>query len=197
MFCRECGSELKNGAKFCVNCGTAVEDLSESSNYEKNGATEENKEEVQSEDIAAKKYKSVQQDDNLKIEKPDITIISELISKEEISMYIWIGVVVLQALIGLLYYSPALWVAIWNAIACFMTNSFCRKMKENPIDIYKHYENALISEIIFLLINLFAGGVIGVVGAGYDLYVRNFAVQHKTEILAVEEYTKSKNNELN
>lgn len=39
MFCKNCGKELKDGARFCNRCGTCL--ISEGSNQEKNKIKQE------------------------------------------------------------------------------------------------------------------------------------------------------------
>ena len=39
MFCKNCGKELKDGARFCNRCGTCL--ISEGNNQEKNKIKEE------------------------------------------------------------------------------------------------------------------------------------------------------------
>ncbi len=112
-------------------------------------------------------------------------IIENLYKKEKMSLYIWIGVVCYQILAG--FVLPSAWgFALWNCIACYQTYQFAQKMKQQPVGIYKHYEEALTGDVIFLVLNLLLGGVIGAVGAGYDLYVRKYAMDNKEILLSVE-----------
>lgn len=113
-------------------------------------------------------------------------VLYELSRKEKTSFYIWIVIATCQILIGFLY--PASWgCAIWNFIGCYMTYRFSQKILKEPVGIYKQYSNELTTDIIFLVINLLFGGVIGVVAVIYDIHTRQYAMEHRDDLLAIED----------
>lgn len=116
----------------------------------------------------------------------NIQVLHELSHKEKVSFYIWLVIACCQILIGFLY--PTSWgCAIWNFIGCYMTYRFSQKILREPVGIYKHYSDELITDIIFLVINLVFGGVIGVIAVAYDIHIRQFAMNHQNDLLSIED----------
>ena len=206
MYCKNCGNKIAEGTSFCPNCGMKVENVKTENMEQQNGSPKTENVEQQNgspktenmeQSNGNPKTENVKQpNDNFQnetMEKPDNAIISQIVDKEKISLIIWAVIAGCQIFIGLFIYDVAFYVGIWNVVACIMSYNFCKKIQKSSIGIYDHYNNNLIACIVFLLINLFAGGVIGVAGAGYDLYVRNFAMKNKDKLIALEEYEKSQN----
>lgn len=157
MFCKNCGNILDNNTAFCPNCGNST------TSYSTGASTHNNANTIN--------YAS--------------QIINNLYQKECISFYIWIGVVCLQILIGFYLWTSFL-VAIWNAIACYRIYKFKQEMLVKPVGIYKHYKDSLTNSIIFIIINVLAGGIIGVVGAIFDLFIRQYAMDNAESLIALE-----------
>lgn len=170
MYCENCGKELETGTKFCPVCGTFAGKSPEMQFY--NGQPG--------------MYQQNYRED----------VLEGLYKKEKISLYIWIGIVCYQVLAGFLI--PSAWgFALWNSFACYQTYKFGEQIKKYPVGIYAHYENALTADIIFLVLNLLLGGVIAAAGAGYDLYVRQYAMDHKDSLLQIEEKYRMQNTNTN
>lgn len=121
-------------------------------------------------------------------------IIKELYKKERVSLYFWIAVASIQGGIGILFLVcgvnvtaiSLIGMGCWNGIASYGRNQFCQQILKKPVGIYKHYEEELATDIIFLILNLVLGGIVGAIAAGYDLYVRSFALEHKEELINIE-----------
>ena len=57
------------------------------------------------------------------------------------------------------------------------------KMEQRANNIVEAYEKNLTNIIIFLVVNIFIGGIIGVIGAIYDLVVRNYVLNNRNVLL--------------
>lgn len=160
-FCKDCGAPLVRGAVFCANCGSKIDyesvgNYGNSTNYE---------------------WQKAFQIGN--------HIVQNIITREKISTWIWVGIACIQVLIG--FVVPSTWlVAAWNFFACYSNYRFIKKIQVYPVGIYTHYNDLLFSIILFIGINLVAGGAIGVLGGIYDLTIRSYAMQNKEALFCVE-----------
>ena len=50
---------------------------------------------------------------------------------------------------------------------------------EGATGIYAYYEKQGTANIIFLVVNIILGGLIGGIASGYDIYIRNFVMKNK------------------
>lgn len=150
--CAHCGNAMMDEAKFCVNCGTQANGYS---NYT---------------------YQSQQNRnffDNSQMLRQNIGI------REMVSGIIWICVGGIQTLISIFAFWYLIFVGIWNIVFGIKRVNKKDKLLYMSIDeIYNDYSSRLASIIVFLVLNVLFGGIIGVAGAIYDLVVRNYVIQN-------------------
>lgn len=160
-FCRKCGASIVRGATFCTNCGVRID-----YEYTSNNGNSRNHQWQKAFQVG-------------------MHVVQNLTTKEKISTWIWVGIACIQVLAGFIV--PSAWlVAAWNFFACYSNYQFIKKIQVYPVGIYTHYNDLLFSIILFMGINLVAGGVIGVVGGIYDLTIRSYAMQNKEALFCVE-----------
>lgn len=105
------------------------------------------------------------------------------------SAVIWICIAIYQILVGLVFLIFGVGITTiacgcWNIYACinnFKHASFVRNCN-NPYDgqaIVASYDKALTSNIIFLFINLFLGGGLGVIGVIFDMILRSYVLKNR------------------
>ena len=111
------------------------------------------------------------------------TVLQNISNKEKVGGIIWIVVASLQLLIGLAYNWITLIIGIWNLIMGITTITNAGKMEQRANNIVEEYEKNLTNIIIFLVVNIFIGGLIGVIGAIYDLVVRNYVLSNRNILL--------------
>ncbi len=156
MFCDKCGEVLDEQARFCACCGSRV-------------------------DTTNVDYHN----QNKRMQDEGMQVINELYRKEKVGFYIWIAVICYQVLIGFVLFS-AWGFALWNSFACYQAYKFCQQLIRYPVGIYKHYEEALTMDVIFIVLNLVLGGVLGAVIGIYDLHIRRYAMTNRDVLLYIE-----------
>lgn len=98
---------------------------------------------------------------------------------------IWIIIGVLQIcgfvpfLVLFGYGFALLFVGIWNIYWAVRRFTVARIIESRAPGIPAAYEQHLSMIVLFIFINLFLGGVIGVFGCFYDLYVRSQVLRHR------------------
>ena len=104
---------------------------------------------------------------------------------EQTAGLIWIIIGILQILafipfLFLFGYGLALlFVGIWNIIQSRRRLAFTKVIMSRAPGVVAAYKENLGMIILFIFINLFFGGVIGVIGCFYDLYVRSQVLKSK------------------
>lgn len=108
------------------------------------------------------------------------------------SAVIWLVISIFQILVGLVLLVfgvgiVTLGCGCWNIYACirnFKHANYVRTCSDpyQGVLIVKAYEDSWGSILLCLLINLFLGGGIGVVGAIYDFILRGYVLKHKSEL---------------
>ena len=111
------------------------------------------------------------------------TILQNISNKEKIGGIIWVVVSVIQLLIGLSFNWVILILGIWNLIVGITRINDASKMEQRANNIVNVYEKSLTSLIIFIVLNILMGGIIGVIGAIYDLTVRSYVLDNRDVIL--------------
>lgn len=112
-------------------------------------------------------------------------IITRIARMEITAGVIWIIIGVLQicAFVPFLflfgYGFALLFVGIWNIYWAIRRFALSKIIESRAAGIPTAYEQHLSMIILFIFINLFLGGVIGVFGCFYDLYVRSQVLQHR------------------
>ena len=120
------------------------------------------------------------------------------ISKKEMTgAIIWIVLAGIQILLGITfidYYWVTLIIGIWNLINGIIRITRAGRVEERQNTIVEEYETSLTSLIIFLIVNIFIGGLIGVIGVIYDMITRNYVLNNKDIILGRENTSYSSND---
>lgn len=112
-------------------------------------------------------------------------VVSRIARMEVTAGVIWIIIGVLQmcAFVPFLflfgYGFALLFVGIWNIYWAIRRFSLSKIIESRAPGIPNAYEQHLSMIILFIFINLFLGGVIGVFGCFYDLYVRSQVLQQR------------------
>ena len=163
-FCPKCGKKVADGSRFCPGCGHAVgAQFAQSSTYQQS-----------------------------------LNALQQLSSKVKINAIIWIVVASLQVIIGayniivgcalIADYDEGmvniitgifvLIVAVMNYISASRDNKYSKEILNKPVVIFSKYSpiGAYIGNMIY---NLLFGGIIGVAGSIYELYIRNFVISNK------------------
>ncbi len=117
-------------------------------------------------------------------------VLQNIAQKEQIAGILWIVVAVIQIIVGLFIYWVTLIIGVWNIIAGITRLTASRKIEERN-NIVEEYEKSLTSTIIFIVINVLIGGVIGIVGAICDLVTRSYVLSNKDIINGVSSYSNS------
>lgn len=125
------------------------------------------------------------------------TVLRNISSKEMVGAVIWIVLAVLQILLGIAfidYYWVTLIIGVWNLVNGIIRTTKAGKVEERGNGIVEEYEKDLTNLIIFLVLNIFIGGLIGVIGVIYDIVTRNYVLNNKNIILGTATATYTTNN---
>ena len=163
-FCENCGSELVEGNKFCPSCGADV-------------------------------YNKSSDNVNNVINSPEKVrkLITQLSQKNQTNAIIWgaLGVVqIIIAMCTITYYGFAtgIWtlvVGILNVYSGYKDFTYSKELLKKPVAIISRYESAT-PIVIALIYNLIFGGLIGIAGSLYEISIRNFVLNNKTEFEQAE-----------
>ena len=163
-FCENCGSELVEGNKFCPSCGADV-------------------------------YNKSSDNVNNVINSPEKVrkLITQLSQKNQTNAIIWgaFGVVqIIIAMCTITYYGFAtgIWtlvVGILNVYSGYKDFTYSKELLKKPVAIISRYESAT-PIVIALIYNLIFGGIIGIAGSLYEISIRNFVLNNKTEFEQAE-----------
>ena len=110
-----------------------------------------------------------------------------VITRMNISVVFWIIIAACQILGGipLLIFGYGVSMILcggWNIYATVSRIKTIKAFKEQPQLIYPYYESSLNNILIFLIINVIFGGVIGVFASLYDLLLRHYVIKHGEEL---------------
>ena len=163
-FCENCGSELVEGNKFCPSCGADV--------YNKSSDNVNN---VMNSPEKVRK------------------LITQLSQKNQTNAIIWgaLGVVqIIIAMCTITYYGFAtgIWtlvVGILNVYSGYKDFTYSKELLKKPVAIISRCESAT-PIVIALIYNLIFGGIIGIAGSLYEISIRNFVLNNKTEFEQAE-----------
>lgn len=111
----------------------------------------------------------------------DAKVLKKLSDKIHTQSIIWIIISVFQiiSIAGII-------VGIYNLIVSIHNIDYSKKILQYPVGIYKSFE-PITSYIVVLLINLFFGAFIGIIGSLYDIFgVRNYVLNHKEAFDRIE-----------
>lgn len=213
-FCEFCGTPLREGASFCMNCGRPVGVAPQpvaapaTTPPPTGGYTPPPAQPYggYQQPYAAPKYdangRSPQRDDYPFY--PYINLLSDLSKRVKANGIIWIVIASLQYLAGLIFLVAALGnygssygitnffealivlaIAVLNTVGAVKDFRFSRDLFYYPAEILPRYE-PIGGFIATLLYNLFLGGILGVAGSIYGLVVRGFVLSYKPAFVEIE-----------
>lgn len=168
-YCRNCGKKLDENDQFCPGCGTRASQIPNSyqTQYQENY------------------YRPYQK-----------TPTQTLADRERASAIIWTVIASLQGAIGLLTVTGLsllgslleiplglggvliLALAAYNGYGAYCSFQRVKRVLSRQRGIVWEYDKMLSTSIIFIVLNALFGAVIGVAGAVFDLFNRNYALSH-------------------
>lgn len=156
--CLNCGVNAGCGNKFCANCGEPVN---------------ENAAVCTHCGVAIKKIAQPQSGAVLSKEEA----YKKLAEYEKTAAIIWFVIAALQIIGGIFtYYTPVL-VGCRNIYTGVQRIKHSKTLADMPA--YAYYEKQGTANIIFLVVNIILGGLIGGIASGYDIYIRSFVMKNK------------------
>ena len=165
-FCENCGSELLEGNKFCPSCGA---DVSNQSSSNVNNVINSSEKE--------------------KIGK----LITQLSQKNQTNAIIWgvlgtVQIIISMCAIVSYGFATGMWtllVGILNVYSGHKDFTYSKDLLKKPVAIISRYKSAA-PIVITLIYNLIFGGIIGIAGSLYEMSIRNFVLNNKTEFEQAE-----------
>ncbi len=113
-------------------------------------------------------------------------VLTNIKSKEKTEATIWIVIAVIQIIVGIMniaFYWMALILGIYNLVNAMNEKKEAEKIEERSDNIVEEYEKDLTNLIVTMFINLFIGGVIGVIGGIYAMTIRSYVLKNKDIIM--------------
>ena len=113
-----------------------------------------------------------------------------LLSRMKFTFGVWVAIVVYQYIAGLFsliigYGVVMIGCAIWNTKCLVTMSRNIKYFSRTPVGLYRYYESQD-SLLLFALINLFFGGVLGALGCLTTYADRNYAMKNKEALLILE-----------
>ena len=111
---------------------------------------------------------------------PPEEVVRKVALYEKTSNILWVAIGIYQIFIGIRF-GNYLTMALGAYNACMTVNGFksIKNICVGNYNIIKWYDDRLIWIIIFAVINLVIGGVIGVFLSLFNLYVRDYVLKHR------------------
>lgn len=114
-------------------------------------------------------------------------ILETLAKKEKTAGTMWLLLGIYQLIVGVFtlflgYGIACTFLGIWNIVTARKRKSFAQTLSQEPLVTLNYYKNNLSSCILFFILNLALGGFLGCLGSLYDLMIRNYALQHESEL---------------
>ncbi len=203
--CPQCGAPLGDGAKFCSYCGAQISvsdsnysnqnNYRDQSNYSnqynygnQNNYSSQNNYGSQSGYGSQSDYRN-QNNYGSQGAAPDL--VSRITGRLRTCATIWLVIGIIQICVGLPlicvgYGILPVALGIWNIVQSNKKKNLAIYFNQNPVGIVNYFDNEGTMLIVFLIINLFAGAIIGVVASIYELIVRNDALSYRRELLDIE-----------
>ncbi len=93
---------------------------------------------------------------------------------EKTSGIIWlvIGIIQVLTVVGIIC-------GIWNIVMAVQRLNYSKELMKKPPNVVKTFESQMTGLIIILVLNIFLGALIGVIGAAFDFYVRDYVLSNK------------------
>lgn len=110
-----------------------------------------------------------------------------VVRRMRVSAVVWIIVAVFQILLGILLIIFGIGLSMiacggWNIYASITRFNTADAFSRDPSRIYPYFSASLDNMVIFLVINVIFGGVIGIIGSICDLLLRSYVMSHKEEL---------------
>lgn len=172
--CPKCGSQVLDNAKFCPGCGYQ---------FGRNpGPNNQTPQSINNIYVQAPTPNVNRQAPNYG-GNYDINALGILAGKMDTSATIWMILGILQIIIGvctlcIVYGIAPLGLGIWNVINSNTMRNNITVFRQDPSRIYPHFQSQKAVTIVFLVINLFFGGILGVIGSIYDLTIHSYVEQN-------------------
>lgn len=151
-YCKHCRAEINPEAEVCLNCGMAIKSIpSQQTTITASSAKINSKEEAY----------------------------QKLAMYEKAAGITWIVIAVLQIIGGIFTYWTPVLVGAWNIYSAVTRFKYSKSLSEMPDGVYEYFEAQGTKNIIFLVINILLGGLIGGIASGFDMYIRKFVMDNK------------------
>ncbi|MDE6470795.1 MAG: zinc ribbon domain-containing protein [Eubacterium sp.] len=149
-YCCHCGKEINPNAEVCLNCGMAIRKTTVSN-------TSVSTNNVSTKEEAFKK----------------------LAEYEKTAAIIWFVIAAVQIIGGMFTYFTPVLVGLWNIYIGVSRMKYSKSLSEMPDGVYENFEKQGTSNIIFLIVNIVLGGLIGGIALGFDIYIRKFVMDNE------------------
>ncbi len=164
-YCKNCGTLLNNYQSVCLNCAVRVGD---GNKY----CPSCGKETLPNAAICLNCGVMLAEYSNDSNKKD--SSYRRLSDYEHTSGIIWliIGIVQCLSVVGIIC-------GIWNIVIGSQRLKYSQALLNHPSGVYNDFANQKTSLIIILVVNIIFGAVIGIIGAIFDLFVRNYVMENK------------------
>lgn len=164
MFCRYCGSEHSDGARFCSRCGKPT---SIQANYAE--------------------PRTYTPNISISAQVSDQDLLAKFSERVKINAIIWMVVAIIQILLGVYAGLVLLIIGVLNLITSITDLNLSRTVMQKPVGIVKRVK-PLVGPTITLIYNFIFGGMIGVAGSIYYLVaVRGLVIENESRFNEIEE----------
>lgn len=119
----------------------------------------------------------------------------QLSQKENNLGILWLVIGVIQLISGFYFYWPAFILGIYNIIAAITHFKQSKRVLTPYLSLVEDYQKQT-TLIIFLIINIIFGALIGVIGIIYDFTIRNFVVLHQSDFKDLINQSLSNNDKI-
>lgn len=179
MYCVKCGTEIKEGQIFCSGCGEKIKKTDIGEEILKLKSRLDNKEITQEEYEEQTQLLILQETNSNRSSNDKKHVLRIIANKEQTSGIIWFIIGILQVIVGLCGLWTAILIGGWNIFWGSSRIGNAKDIENRQDTLVRDYDSSLATCIIFILLNIFIGGLLGVVGAIYDLFTRNYVLQNQ------------------
>ncbi|MEE1051240.1 MAG: hypothetical protein UIB39_04010 [Lachnospiraceae bacterium] len=176
--CRFCGTMNESVAAFCEYCGRPLNESRADRNAQPFGGDQGYGGRDSYQTDSYQTYQSYQGG-------ASSALLDKFVSKMKISSTIWLILGIYQCVIGLPlimffgYGLTTIGLGVWNIIQSQKKKKMAEQYYQNPTGIVAAMESSQTLVIVFLLLNVFFGGFLGVAGAIYDLTIISFVTSNR------------------
>ncbi len=167
-FCKACGKPLAKEQAVCLNCGVPARKGRNYCYYCGNALMEDAAVCVKCGCATAETTSPI-----IGVAEKD-QYYRKLSDYEKTSGIIWlvIGIIQVCTVVGIIC-------GIWNIIMAVQRLNYSKELMKKPSNVVKTFEDQMTGLIIILVLNIFLGALIGVIGAAFDFYVRDYVLSNK------------------